>query len=98
MSGGGVLSPQAANHARADTTTTLVRNLLKIIAVHLGLVLSMTIPSLSEQFTQVGVVGLLVAGSSQMHHFGPCRRRCCVGCSASTMAVSECGCVLLPVS
>ena len=44
------------------------------------------------------LIGFRVAGSSKAQHLGSQRLRCRVGCSASTMTVSDCGCSLLPVS
>ena len=54
--------------------------------------------TLPEQLTQVSVIGFGVAGPGKAQHPGPCRLRRRVGCPASTMTVSKCGCSLLSVS
>ena len=54
--------------------------------------------ALPEQLAQVSVVGFWVADLGRAQHLSPQRLRCRVGCPASTMTVSECGCALLPVS
>ena len=53
--------------------------------------------SLSEQLAQVGVISLRVAGSSKMQHFAQQHLRRGVGCSATTMTVSQSGGPLLPI-
>ena len=54
--------------------------------------------TLPEQLTQVRVVGIGVAAFGKAQHLGSQHLRRRVGCSASTMTVSKCGCALLSVS
>ena len=53
--------------------------------------------SLPQQLAQVRVVDSRVSGPRQDHHVGRQRVRCSVGRSATSIAVSECGCSLLAV-
>ena len=53
--------------------------------------------TLSEQLTQMCVVGALVPGASQMHDPGDQGVGCGVGRTSSSIAVSECGCSALPI-
>ena len=54
--------------------------------------------SLPQQFAQMRVVDSRVSGPRQDHHVGRQRVRCSVGRSATSIAVSECGCSLLAVT